>query len=157
MPCYAITINIGDSTWQCNAYNYGLEYIKLLDYQWIAIIDADEFITLRKHSDIKDFIQEQCIDKEFNNTELKWELYTDNDIFYYDTKYGGNVLTTYKDHHPVDKSNNWNFFSYVSMKHFLKFIGKITPELRYDDSPHYPSKKLYDQKIYNKKDRKSVV
>ena len=49
LPCYAITINIGDSTWQCNAYNYGLEYIKLLDYQWIAIIDADEFITLRKH------------------------------------------------------------------------------------------------------------
>lgn len=150
LPCYNITINIGDSTWQCNAYNYGLEYIKLLDYQWIAVIDADEFITLRKHSDIKDFIQEQCIDKGFNNTELKWELYTDNDIFYYDPKYGGNVLTTYKDHHPVDKSNNWNFFSYVSMKHFLKFIGKITPELRYDDSPHYPSKKLYDQKIYNK-------
>lgn len=59
---------------QLNAYNSFIQNNK--DYDWVAFIDCDEFITLKKHNNIKDFI------KEYNNSNgigLNWYFFGSND------------------------------------------------------------------------------
>jgi len=67
---------------QESAYNHALEN-HIRDYRWAAFIDGDEFIVLKKHESIKDFL------KEFNPfcaVSLKWYIFGHNG--YYDNPTG---------------------------------------------------------------------
>ena len=81
IPYYGQRNDGTDWKWQREAYNYGFEYIRSNypnEYDWISIIDIDEFIKLLTCSDIKEFIQKELIDKNHDSLALKWELYDDN-------------------------------------------------------------------------------
>jgi len=59
---------------QLNSYkhfinnNYG-------KYDWVAFFDVDEFLVLKKHNNIKDFISDYS---EFNGIGINWVLFGDN-------------------------------------------------------------------------------
>lgn len=60
--------------------NYGLSY------DWACFIDVDEFITLKKHDNIKDFIFDYI---EHDSIALNWAIFGDNNIRYVtDNEYG---------------------------------------------------------------------
>ena len=148
IPYYGQRNDGTDWIWQREAYSEGIEFIKQFDYDWISIIDIDEFITLFNHNNIQDFIQEECINKGFDNIELIWQLYNDDNKIYHKDEYNGNILNTYKSFFKPDLNfiNTPNKFK--NMRGFTKFIGKIKSELYYKESAHYPAKELYDNNIY---------
>ena len=148
IPYYGQRNDGTDWVWQREAYTFGIEYIKQFDYDWISIIDIDEFITLFNHNNIQDFIQEECINKGFDNIELIWQLYNDDNKIYHKDEYNGNILNTYQFYFQPDinKVNTKDKFCY--MRGYTKFIGKIKPELYYKESAHYPANELYDNDIY---------
>ena len=153
IPYYGQRNDGNDWKWQREAYNYGFNYIrnKYKDcYQWISIIDIDEFIELKIESNIKDFIQHELINNNLDNIELKWELYNDNDIIYHKPEFDGNVLNTYTYKFPINLSNNWNSpWKFINMKLYTKFIGKFKDELYYFESAHHPANILYENGIYH--------
>lgn len=148
IPYYGQRNDGTDWIWQREAYSEGIEFIKQFDYDWISIIDIDEFITLYKQSHINNFIYEECINKGFDNIELIWQLYNDDNKIYHKDEYNGNILNTYNFFFKPDLNfvNTPNKFK--SMRGFTKFIGKIKPELYYKESAHYPAKELYDNNTY---------
>ena len=148
IPYYGQRNDGKDWIWQREAYNEGIEYIKQFDYEWISIIDIDEFITLYNHSNIQEFIQEECINKGFDNIELIWQLYNDDNKILHKDSYNGNIVNTYKYNFPINEEQVNTPWKYYNMKGFTKFIGKIKPELYYGKSAHYPDKKLYENNIY---------
>lgn len=148
IPYYGQRNDGTDWIWQREAYNFGIEYIKTFDYDWISIIDIDEFITLYKQSHINNFIYKECINKGFDNIELIWELYNDDNKIYHKDSYDGNILNTYKSFSKPDINNVNTIDKFNNMKGFTKFIGKIKPELYYKESAHFPAKELYNKCIY---------
>lgn len=148
IPYYGQRNNGTDWVWQREAYCFGIEYIKKYEYDWISIIDVDEFITLHKQTNINNFIYEECIEKGFDNIELVWELYNDDNKIYHKDEYDGNILNTYKSKYKVDLNILNTPKEFKNMRGFTKFIGKIKPELYYKESAHYPANELYDNGTY---------
>lgn len=153
IPYYGQRNDGTDWKWQREAYNYGFEYIRSNyrnEYEWISIIDIDEFIKLLTCSDIKEFIQKELIDKNNDSLALKWELYDDNSILYFDPSFEGHVQDTYKHSWEVNQSNNWNSpWEFKSMRLYTKFIGQFKDELYYDESAHHPANALYENGTYH--------
>lgn len=91
---------------QCKAYNYAMKYICELDFDLVAVIDVDEFITFEGKS--FDSIKKGFSKGEYNHVGLKWRIYTDNGYVYSnecdDTD---NVLKTYTEPIPaiLEKNN----------------------------------------------------
>lgn len=68
---------------QLNSYkhfinnNYG-------KYDWVAFFDVDEFLVLKKHNNIKDFISDYS---DFDGIGINWVLFGDNNIEKVDEEY----------------------------------------------------------------------
>lgn len=61
---------------QVNAYNDFMQsYHK--DYDWVAFFDVDEFLVLKKHSDVKKFINDY---RDFYAIGINWVLFGDNGL-----------------------------------------------------------------------------
>lgn len=150
IPYYGQRYNENDWMWQREAYNYGLDIIKKSNNQWVMVIDIDEFIelSLPGYTNINEFIQYECINKDKNNLELIWKLYNDDNKIYHLPEYDGNILNTYTYHFPVKNQFINSPSKFYSMRNFTKFIGKILPELSFTESVHYPSKYLLDNFTY---------
>lgn len=90
---------------QCKAYNYAMKYICELDFDLVAVIDVDEFITFEGKS--FDSIKKGFRNGDYNHVGLKWRIYTDNGFVYSnecdDTD---NVLKTYTEPIPVILEKN---------------------------------------------------
>lgn len=62
----------------CQEEAYHDCYVKNRDkYDWIAVFDIDEFLTLKRHSDVKAFLADRRYDK-FQVIHLNWMCYGDN-------------------------------------------------------------------------------
>jgi hypothetical protein len=59
---------------QVLAYNHFIKN-NLNNYDWVAFFDVDEFLVLKKHNNIKDFIQEYS---DYNAIGINWYLFGDN-------------------------------------------------------------------------------
>lgn len=46
-------------------------------YDWVAFFDVDEFLVLKKHKNIKDFIE---VYKDYNGIGINWVLFGDNNL-----------------------------------------------------------------------------
>lgn len=68
---------------QIDSYN---DFIKnhSNDYDWVAFFDVDEFLVLKKHQNIKDFLQEFS---EYNAIGINWVLFGDNNLDKVDGEY----------------------------------------------------------------------
>ena len=59
------------------------------------------------------------------------------------------MLNTFKIHEDVSQIHEWNDpYNWYSMKAYTKFIGKLKPELYYNESSHFPAKELYNHNVY---------
>ena len=67
-------------------------------YDWLIFFDMDEYIFLRNHHNIKDFLN-QKIFKKCQRIQLNWFFHTDNNLIYYDNR-------TLKERFPV-KERRW--------------------------------------------------
>ena len=59
---------------QIQAYNHFIQNYYSM-YNWAAFLDVDEFLVLKKHKNVKDFINEY---KEYNGIGINWVLFGDN-------------------------------------------------------------------------------
>jgi hypothetical protein len=59
---------------QMNAYNHFLKHFRD-DYDWIAFLDIDEFLVLKKHNNLKEFLTEH--DNEFG-VSVNWYFFGSN-------------------------------------------------------------------------------
>lgn len=68
------TIAINGRGKQEYVYNHFLKSYKD-EYDWVAFFDVDEFLVLKKHTDIKTFLEDY---DEFNGVGINWYLFGDN-------------------------------------------------------------------------------
>ena len=54
-------------------------------YNWLAFYDFDEFLYLKHHKTIKEFVNEEKFDN-CSNIKINWMTYSDNDLIYYENK-----------------------------------------------------------------------
>ena len=54
-------------------------------FDWLIFFDMDEFIFLRKHDNIKDFLGQRKFTK-CQRIQLNWFFHTDNNLIYYDNR-----------------------------------------------------------------------
>jgi len=55
------------------------------NYDWLAFYDFDEFLYLKNHKTIQEFVDEEKFDN-CNNIKINWMTYSDNDLIYYENK-----------------------------------------------------------------------
>ena len=137
------------SFWMQNvSYKYAFNYIRELDYDYIFVCDSDEFLLLKQHNNIQNFIKDQIINKGLNWLEIYWDVYDDNDIIYLkDEK--ETLLSTYTRQQSVCKpfDNEHNECSQV------KSIYKITNELDFSNCAHKLNNELINKGLYNKEQK----
>jgi len=71
-----IKIEYDGVTRQIPCYNEFIKNYKK-DYDWAAFFDVDEFLVLKKHKNIKEFIFDY---KDHNGIGVNWVLFGDNDL-----------------------------------------------------------------------------
>lgn len=91
-------------------------------YDWIAFFDCDEFITLKEHSNITQYLSEERFN-EFCVIRLNWMMYGDNDMLYND---GRPVLERFKQPLPINKCTNRNAIENEQFKSIIRGGQKIT-------------------------------
>lgn len=121
------------SLYKCNAYNYGLSYIKNLDYNYVAVIDNDEFFNFKTYKTVKDFIWKEMIEKKINMVNIPWEIYDDNDIIY-ESDVKDNVANTYT---RIAKKVE------LDDKESCKSIFKLSKNVSYKYNIYYPDNNEY--------------
>lgn len=111
-------------------YNYVYKKIKY-EYDWIAFVDCDEFITLKGfNNNIHEYLNQEVFDN-FNVINLNWECYNDNNIIYDD---GKNVIDRFI--HPFDITHNPNNILNRHIKSIVR--GNIEYNNIYISNSHYP-------------------
>ena len=127
---------------QCNAYNYALEYIKKLDYDFISVIDIDEFFDFNGMS-VKKFIEFYVIDAGINMCEVMWKTYSDNDIIY-EADCKKSVVETYTKEVTTMKYDTYDRVTSNEIS-WGKPIMKVIPELKYGTNPHIPEESVFNK------------
>jgi hypothetical protein len=71
-----IKINFDGEMMQTTAYNHFIKnYVG--NYDWVMFFDVDEFLVLKQHQNIKEFINDYS---EFNGIGINWVFFGDNNI-----------------------------------------------------------------------------
>lgn len=120
----------GLRNFQLGAYNLCIqEYNDKFD--WIAFFDIDEFLTLKKDNDIKEYLS-----RFENNDEVdvNWMIYDDNDLIYYDNR---PVTERFTRPMKIEKHIGYEFPENFHIKSILH-VSK-NPNLRFLYSPHSPN------------------
>jgi hypothetical protein len=68
---------------QIRAYTHCYDKISS-SYNWIAFFDVDEFLVLKKHENIKDFLKDYT---EYASVSINWVLFGDNNITFVNNEY----------------------------------------------------------------------
>lgn len=71
---FVIKIPFDGETQQLNSYNNFVKYHGK-DYDWAAFFDVDEFLVLKKHNNISDFLLDY---KDYSSVAINWVLFGDN-------------------------------------------------------------------------------
>lgn len=73
---------IGSQSIQVKAYLEVYNKISQI-YDWIAFFDFDEYLTLEKDNNIKEYLSRKCFNK-FNQILINWRIYNDNNLIFDD-------------------------------------------------------------------------
>jgi len=122
-----ITIKFNGEVKQVSAYNTFIDRFKY-DYDWAAFIDVDEFIVLKKHKNIKDFI------KDYEDVEygiaVNWVLFGNNG------------------HDDIADDNYSVLERFTKRQEGVNQHTKTILKLKYENikmvDPHHPNTILYD-------------
>ena len=120
------------SFWAQNvSYGYAYIYIGYLQFDYMFVCDSDEYLILKKHNNINDFIQEEIIDKGYDWLSIYWNIYDDNDIIYLkDEK--DTLINTYTRQQSVSKPYDYR----ANECSWTKIIVKCKPELVIGNGSH---------------------
>ena len=112
------------------------------EYDWIAFFDMDEFLTLVKDTNIKDYLSRECF-KNTNQILINWKLYTDNDLIYDDGRSCLERFTT-----PMD-INKYVQYGDIKENQHIKCIVRTKIANVKCESVHYLSAELLENTTYN--------
>ena len=113
---------------------YAMEDCRINNYKkfdWLIFYDMDEFIFLRKFTNIKQFLNQHMF-KKCQRIQLNWFFHTDNNLIYYDNR-------TLQDRFP-EKEKKWKnqkFGGIEGIKSILR--GNINITIK---NPHYLNPEL---------------
>ena len=112
------------------------------EYDWIAFFDMDEFLTLVKDTNIKDYLSRECF-KNANQILINWKTYTDNDLIYDDGRPCLERFTT-----PMD-INKYVQYGNIKENLHIKCIVRTKIANVKCESVHYLSAELLENTTYN--------
>ena len=112
------------------------------EYDWIAFFDMDEFLTLVKDTNIKDYLSRKCF-KNANQILINWKTYTDNDLIYDDGRPCLERFTT-----PMD-INKYVQYGDIKENQHIKCIVRTKIANVKCESVHYLSAELLENTTYN--------
>ena len=112
------------------------------EYDWIAFFDMDEFLTLVKDTNIKDYLSRECF-KNTNQILINWKLYTDNDLIYDDGRPCLERFTI-----PMD-INKYVQYGDIKENQHIKCIVRTKIANVKCESVHYLSAELLENTTYN--------
>lgn len=125
---------------QSTAYDYALDFIKKTKYNYLLVIDDDEYLSLNTYTDIVDFINIEMLKHGVYNCSFLWDTYDDNNIIY-EADCKDSIQNTYTrkiSHHKKSDilGNMWS-----------KVLFRVFPEVSYHKASnpgHFPNTSLYD-------------
>ena len=105
-----------------NKYNVQLfGYIEMYNkisldynYDWLFCCDFDEFLTLTKDKNIKEYLSRDCF-KYANQIFVNWKIYTDNNLIYDD---GRSCLERFTEEYIYQEGIHWN--ENICIKPFIR-------------------------------------
>ena len=112
------------------------------EYDWIAFFDMDEFLTLVKDTNIKDYLSRECF-KNANQILINWKTYTDNDLIYDDGRPCLERFTT-----PMD-INKYVQYGDIKENQHIKCIVRTKIANVKCESVHHLSAELLENTTYN--------
>ena len=112
------------------------------EYDWVAFFDMDEFLTLVKDTNIKDYLSRECF-KNANQILINWKTYTDNDLIYDDGRPCLERFTT-----PMD-INKYVQYEDIKENLHIKCIVRTKIANVKCESVHYLSAELLENTTYN--------
>lgn len=129
-------------TWlefQSTAYDYALSFIKNTIYNYLLVVDDDEYLNLKKHSNIIDHIEKELLVNGFYNCSFQWETYDDNNIIY-EKDCKESIQDTYTRKLMAHKQSD------VVGTIWCKVLFRVLPEVYYNKAcnpGHFPNTSLY--------------
>lgn len=121
---------------QSTAQDYALSLIKQTKYNYLLVVDDDEYLELKTYNNIKDFIDNEMLTKGNYNCDFIWETYDDNDIIY-EKDVKTSIQETYTRKLTQGKYGDINHVNWS------KSLYKIFPETSYHDAlnpAHHPNR-----------------
>ena len=126
---------------QMKAYFYCYaKYRYYRDYDWIAFFDFDEFLVLKNHSTIQEYLEWINTKGEFDCVKVNWMIYTDNNLVTNDGRPVNERFTTPMDY---DKKVGFDFPQNNHTKSIVKCKADM---LKMGRNPHMP---IITKKICN--------
>lgn len=86
------------------------------DCDWICFFDCDEYLCLKQHKNIKDFLSDSRFNG-FNSISVNWMLYGDNGLIWYEDK---PLEERFTNPLPFDKKINYSFPENNHIKSILR-------------------------------------
>ena len=150
------------------------------NYDWLSFFDFDEFLELKKHKNIKEYLNDKIF-KKCSNIKINWLIFSDNDLLYYENipvqKRFKKPLFHFKDNRKIKstvrgklKFNYWRGMKNPhSSKNNLKTcnsMGKITDPKAFYSSPfnyefsylkHYSTKTIEEYCNKRKRGRSDIL
>lgn len=104
---------------QMEAYNHFIQN-NYMNYDWAAFIDVDEFIVLKKHANIKDFIADY--EEKTDSIAINWVFFTD----------AGQLTVINNNYQVIDRFTK----RFPNIDQHIKTISRLRKYLKYDH-PHF--------------------
>lgn len=122
-----------------NMHNCSQQHLAYVDclrnykntFDWVAFFDIDEFLVLKEHNSIKDFLSSNINFNNYWNIAIRWVIMDDNDLIYNDKTPVLERFTRETEYQP-------NMKSIVNVKNIdIDFIDK-------NFNPHYTQMQNFD-------------
>lgn len=110
------------------------------DYDWVAFFDFDEFLVLKNHSTIQEYLEWVNTKGDFDCVKVNWMIYTDNNMIENDGRPVNERLTTPMDY---DKKVGFNF---PQNNHTKSIVKCKADDFEIGWNPHVP---IITKKICN--------
>lgn len=128
---------------QATAYDYALRLIKQTKVNYLLVVDDDEYLELKSHSNIINFINEELLLNGKYNCDFIWETYDDNDIIY-EKDVKDSIQSTYTRKLQYGKCDD------ISSRQWTKSLYRVFPYINYSRSlnpGHNPTDLYYNKNI----------
>lgn len=119
---------------QLDLYNENFDEIHELGYDWLAVIDIDEYLDFNGKT-VQEYIKYRYEDEGYNAIEIPWIMYSDDNILINEKQQIMHAYTSETNR----KRTNWN----SDMFSWGKTLFKLDKGIRMDEQPHWINNHTY--------------